>query len=164
MTFPDDKMLYDMFEEQGRQMLPESLMPHFGDDIHDLVNSVKEVLRITLAANPEASIDTKSQVIFKLEVWRNTQTKNLEYSRYLEFAEGNNFNEKVLSFYDFVDTSNYRKWEKIKELGLKKGSKIRVKGYGDIYTVKGISAYLTVAVEELPDTYFNLDQIVSVVN
>jgi len=162
MTFPDDKTLYAMFEEQGRQTLPESLIPHFADDIHDLVNGVKEVIRLTLAANPEASIDTKKQVVSNLEAWRTTKEKHLAYSKYLEFIKEGNLAQKFLHFYDFIDTNNYKKWQKIEELGLQKGSKIRVKGYADFYTVKGISAYLTIAVEEFSNIHFSPDQIVLV--
>ncbi len=138
-------------------------MPHFEDDIHDLVDGVKSIIKLTLEKNPDANIDPKRQVAHKLEVWRSTKEKHLAYYKYVAFAEEHKLRQKVLSFQDFVNKHYFSKWQRIDELGVKKGAKIRVKGYGDLYTVKGISAHLSVAVEELSDKHFNPDQIVSVV-
>ena len=161
-SIPEDKTLYRIFEEQCRQVLPESLVPHFEDDIHDLVSGVKDIIKLTLERNPDASIDPKKQVIYKLESWRTSKVKHLAYARYCKFIEENKLTSKTMSFMDFVDKHYYKKWLRIEELKIKRGVRIRVKGYGDLYTVKGISAHLSIAVDEI-SKHFNPDQIISVV-
>lgn len=160
---PEDTTLIRMFEEQSKQVLPQSLMPHFEEEIHDLVIGVKDVIKLTLEMNPGANVDVKKQVNHKLEVWRNTKVKHLTYARYRKYITDNKLTFKIMSFVDFVNKHYYQKWLQLEELGVKKGAKIRVKGYGDLYTVKGVSAHLSIAVEELSDKHFNPDQIVSVV-
>lgn len=160
--YPDDKTLYEMFEQQGEQMLSDSLMPHFEEDIHDLVKGVKDVIELTLSMNPDADVDTKRQVANKLEIWKKTKEKHLAYSKYLEFVKENKLTDKILSFQRFADKYRYPRWKRIEELGIKKGSVIKIKGRGDLYTVKGISAYLSIAVKE--DTkHFLPEEVISVV-
>ncbi|MBA4336255.1 hypothetical protein C0416_00590 [bacterium] len=159
MAFPDDKTLYDMFEEQGRQMLPKSLAPHFADDIHDLVRVTKDLMGDAFSKNPYLNIDIKKQVVSQIESWKTSKERHLAYKKYLNYVAGNKLTNKILSFSYFIDPQHYKKWQKIEELGLQKGSKIRVKGYGDEYTVRGITEYLTIAVDEITDKYFSPDQI-----
>ncbi len=158
---PEDNTLYEMFEEQANNMLSESLLPHFDDDIHDLVDDVKKVIHLTLSKNPEASVDAKKQVGFKLELWRKSKVKHLAYARYRKYIQANQLTTKVMNFSDFANKHYYQKWILLEKLGLKKGSRIRVKGYGDEYTVRGVSAHISIGVEEI-GKHFNPDQIVSV--
>lgn len=158
---PEDNTLYEMFEEQAHNMLSESLLPHFDEDIHDLVDGVKRVIHLTLSKNPEAPVDAKKQVGFKLEVWRQSKVKHLAYARYRKYIQDNRLTDKEMGFVYFVKKHYYQKWLLLEKLGLKKGSRIRIKGYGDAYTVRGISAYLSIGVEEISE-HFNPDQIIEV--
>lgn len=158
---PEDNTLYEMFEEQAHNMLSESLLPHFDEDIHDLVEGVKSVIHLTLSKNPDAPVDAKKQVGYKLEVWRKSKVKHLAYARYRKYIHDNSLTDKEMDFVNFVNKHYYQKWLLLEKLGLKKGSQIKVKGYGDLYTVKGISAHLSIGVEEI-GKHFNPDQVVSV--
>ncbi len=159
---PKDNTLYEMFEEQAKDMLSDSLMVHFDEDIHDLVDGVKNVIHLTLSKNPNAHFDAKKQVEYKLEIWKKSKIKHLMYARYCKYIKNNQLTNKVMGFSDFTNKHYYQKWILLEKLGLKKGSVIRVKGYGDEYTVRGISAHLSVGVEEI-GKHFNPDHIIEVV-
>lgn len=161
-SIPEDKRLYEMFEEQGRLLLPKSLMSHLDDDIHELVIGVKGVISLTLAQKPDANVDVERQVICKLEAWRNTKEKHIAFDSYVEFARKNGITHKKISFRDFVEPRYFEKWKRIEELGIKIGSVIRVKGYGDTLTIRGISGHLSIGVEETSQ-HFNPDQIITVI-
>lgn len=160
---PKDNKLYELFEQQAQDVLSKSLLPHFDEDVHDLVTGVKNVIHLTLSKNSDADVDVERQVGYKLDVWRKTKIKHLAYARYRKYIKENKLTNKEMSFVDFENKHYYQKWLLIEKLGLKKGSKIQVKGYGDEYTVRGISAHLSVGVEEISDKHFNPDQIIKVV-
>jgi len=157
---PDDRTLYEMFEEQGKGMLPEDLLPDFEVEIHDLVGGVKESVGTLLSRNPRAYIDMDQQISIRIEGWKKSREVHMAYREYLHYvSSGNNLTNKIIAFSYFLDSDNYKKWKRIKELGLLKGSKVRLKGYGDEYTVRGITEYLSIAVDEISGKYFNPDQI-----
>lgn len=162
VDIPNDNTLYDLFEEKGQQMIPEVLMPYFEEDVHDLVEGVKNIIQYILSGNPHAHVDVDGQVVKKLEVWKNSKEKHLEHKKYLDFAKENSITHERIPYARFVESTYYERWRRIKELGIKIGSVVRIKGRGDDYTVRGISAYLTVGVNETNE-HFNPNQIVSVV-
>lgn len=159
---PNEKELYKKFDERGHQMVPRSLMPYFEEDVHELVDSVKQIIEYALSGNPDAYIDADDQVIKKIEVWKNSKEKNIAYEKYIDFAQDNSITHERVPYTRFVEPEYYQRWQKIELLGIKVGSVVRIKGQGDDYTVRGISAYLTVGVKESGE-HFNPKQIVSVI-
>ncbi|MCD6109977.1 hypothetical protein J7J83_04430 [bacterium] len=160
---PKDSELYRIFEEEAREILPPELMKPFEDDIYDLVNGLKDLVNYIVSNTPDARVDIHGQVAKKLAVWCNEKEKTLVYNAYTKFIRENGVSNKTLPFRDFVGKGYFRKFEKILKLGIRKGLRIRVKGYGDIFTIRGVSTYLSVAVEELSDKYFNPEEIIEVI-
>jgi len=161
---PKDSELYERFEKGAEELLPKSLMPYFEEEIYDLVTSFKDVISYILSEEPDRKLDIDGQIRKKLELWCNDKERYLQYKGYKDFLAKNGISNRALSSKKFFRKGYFEKWSEFLKLGvIEKGSLIRVKGYGDLCTVRGVSAYISVAVEEFTDKHFNPDQIVEVV-